>query len=36
MLAVHPLPIQPDTEHVHVQGGLYARGFRHLSPCRAI
>ncbi len=26
VLAVHPLPVQPDTELVHVQGGLYARG----------
>jgi hypothetical protein len=36
MLTVHPLPVQPDTELVHVQGRLYPRGFR--SPvlcCRA-
>jgi len=27
MLAVHPLPVQPDTELVHVQGSLNSRGF---------
>jgi hypothetical protein len=35
MLAVHPLPVQPDTELVHVQGCLYARGLWCPFPCGA-
>ena len=34
MLTVHPLPVQPDTELVHVQGRLYPRGFWSPVPCR--
>ena len=35
VFAVHPLPVQPDTEFVHFQGGLHAPGLRRLSCCRA-